>query len=79
MDLKKRLLHFVACLLYPLPDKQMLQLEYPIKMGRTLNMPSRGGQGRIMFGEITFYPGSGFHNFTPDSFDFELGRHWQIE
>ncbi len=44
MDLKKRLLHFVACLLYPLPDKQMLQLEYPIKMGRTLNMPSRGGK-----------------------------------
>jgi hypothetical protein len=35
-------------------------------------------QGRIVFGEITFYPGSGFHNFTPDSFDFELGSHWSI-
>lgn len=31
-------------------------------------------EGRIYFGEITFYPWSGYVQYTPDSFDFELGR-----
>ena len=30
--------------------------------------------GRILFGEITFFPWSGFMKFTPDSFDYELGE-----
>lgn len=30
--------------------------------------------GKIYFGELTFYPWSGYVNFTPDSFDFELGK-----
>jgi len=30
-------------------------------------------QGKIYFGEMTFYPWSGYVKFTPDSFDFELG------
>ena len=30
-------------------------------------------KGRIVFGEITFYPWSGYVQFTPDEFDFELG------
>ena len=30
-------------------------------------------KGRIVFGEITFYPWSGYVKFHPDSFDFELG------
>lgn len=29
---------------------------------------------KIYFGELTFYPWSGFVSFYPDSFDFELGR-----
>lgn len=29
---------------------------------------------RIIFGEMTFYPMSGYGNFTPDEFDFEAGR-----
>lgn len=29
--------------------------------------------GKIYFGELTFYDGSGYMQFTPDSFDFELG------
>ena len=28
----------------------------------------------IYFGELTFYDGSGYMTFTPDSFDEELGR-----
>ena len=31
--------------------------------------------GCIYFGEMTFYPWSGFVTFTPDSFDYELGKY----
>ena len=34
--------------------------------------------GKIYFGEITFYPWSGFVTFTPDSFDYELGKYLDI-
>lgn len=30
--------------------------------------------GVIVFGEITFYPWSGYVQYTPDTFDFELGN-----
>lgn len=30
-------------------------------------------EGQIYFGELTFYPWSGYVQFQPDSFDFELG------
>jgi hypothetical protein len=33
---------------------------------------------QIYFGELTFYPGSGYENFMPDSFDIELGSHFDI-
>lgn len=29
--------------------------------------------GHLYFGELTFYPGSGFEEFTPESFDYLLG------
>ena len=32
----------------------------------------------IIFGELTFYDGSGYQSYTPDSFDFELGKDWII-
>lgn len=35
--------------------------------------------GRIVFGEITFYPWGGYIKFTPDSFDFELGSYFKLE
>lgn len=31
-------------------------------------------EGKIYFGEHTFYPWSGYVQFNPDSFDFELGK-----
>lgn len=34
--------------------------------------------GRIYFGELTFYDGSGYMTFTPDSFDEEMGRYFDI-
>lgn len=29
--------------------------------------------GQLFFGELTFYPGSGFEGFTPESYDYLLG------
>lgn len=34
-------------------------------------------EGKIVFGELTFYPWSGYVNFTPDSFDFMLGKYFK--
>lgn len=34
--------------------------------------------GDIYFGELTFYDGSGYMSFKPDSFDEELGRNFNI-
>jgi glycosyltransferase len=36
-------------------------------------------EGNIFFGELTFYDGSGYMSFTPDSFDYELGNLWVNE
>ena len=30
--------------------------------------------GKINFGELTFYPWSGYVQFTPEKFDFEIGK-----
>lgn len=30
--------------------------------------------GKIYFGELTFYPGGGFSTFTPDEYDFRFGE-----
>lgn len=35
-------------------------------------------QGKIFFGEITFYPWSGYVKFTPDSFDIKLGNYFTL-
>lgn len=35
-------------------------------------------EGKIYFGEMTFYPWSAFVTFTPDSFDYELGKYFDI-
>lgn len=35
-------------------------------------------KGQIYFGEITFYPWSGYVKYTPDSFDYELGAYFNI-
>jgi len=35
--------------------------------------------GKIYFGELTHYPGSGMDKLEPNSFNFELGKHWKIE
>lgn len=34
--------------------------------------------GKIYFGELTFYDSSGYMQFSPDSFDFEIGKKFDI-
>ena len=34
--------------------------------------------GKIYFGELTFYDGSGYMTSNPDSFDEEMGRNFDI-
>lgn len=34
--------------------------------------------GKIIFGEITYFSGSGYIKFDPDSFDFEIGKYFQL-
>jgi TupA-like ATPgrasp len=35
--------------------------------------------GRIVFGELTNYPGGGFEAFTPPSFDADVGAWWRLD
>ncbi len=35
-------------------------------------------KGKIIFGELTFYPWSGYVQFTPDSFDYYLGKRFVL-
>ena len=35
--------------------------------------------GKIIFGELTFYNTSGYVNFSPDEYDFEIGKKFNIE
>jgi hypothetical protein len=35
--------------------------------------------GKIYFGELTHYPTSGMGIFEPSSFDFELGKYWELK
>ncbi len=35
-------------------------------------------EDKVYFGELTFYPWSGYVNFVPESFDFELGKDFPL-
>lgn len=35
--------------------------------------------GKVYFGELTFYDGSGYMQFSPDSFDFEMGEKFDVD
>ena len=35
--------------------------------------------GKLYFGELTFYPGSGYEEFTPESYDYQLGSWMELK
>lgn len=35
-------------------------------------------KGKIYFGELTFYPASGYEEFEPDEFDFKMGEKFEL-
>ena len=34
--------------------------------------------GRILFGELTFYNASGYMNYEPDEFDYAVGKNFNL-
>mgnify|MGYP000245307279 CR=1 FL=1 len=38
----------------------------------------KNNNGEIYFGELTFFPWSGYVQFNPDSFDFEMGKKFRL-
>lgn len=72
----------------PVADRE---IDKPKKLEEMLKIASRLSKGfpyvrvdlyevddKIYFGEMTFYPWSGYVQFTPDSFDFELGKKFKL-
>lgn len=52
---------------------QVLSQDFPFVRVDLYNV-----NGKIYFGELTFYPSSGYGFFNPDSFDFKLGELFKI-
>lgn len=48
---------------------RILSAEFPFVRVDLYNV-----DGKIYFGELTFYPWTGYVQFTPDKFDYELGK-----
>ena len=62
----------------PLPEniQEMIELSEKLAKGFPFaRIDWYNIKGTITFGEITFYPWSGYVQFWPDSFDFELGKY----
>ena len=66
--------------------KSKIPIPKPIMFSRMITLAEKLSEGipfvrvdfyeideKIFFGEITFYPGSGFEEFTPVEWDHELG------
>ena len=65
----------------PLPENIQEMIEVAEKLAKGfpfVRVDFYNIEGKIYFGEMTFYPWSSFVTFTPDSFDFELGKYFNI-
>lgn len=58
---------------YMLYVARMLSKDFPFVRVDLYNI-----EGDVVFGELTFYPSSGYCYFNPDSFDFELGSKFDL-
>lgn len=64
---------------YPKPEKLDKMLEIAHKLSEDfpfVRVDLYNVDGKIYFGELTFYPWTGYVQFTPDEFDFELGSYF---
>lgn len=62
---------------YPKPKNFEIMLDIARKLSEDfpfVRVDLYNVMGKIYFGELTFYPWTGYVQFTPDSFDFELGK-----
>lgn len=62
---------------YPEPDNFQEMLDVARKLSADfpfVRVDLYNVEGKIYFGELTFYPWTGYVQFTPDEFDFTLGK-----
>lgn len=69
----------------PQPHIKPINLDIMIKVAKKLSedfpfvrVDLYNIDGMIYFGELTFYPGSGYGSFVPDSFDTAIGQKFEI-
>ncbi len=65
----------------PLPTEVDTMIEYAEILSKDfphVRVDFYNVDGNIIFGELTFFNASGFMTFTPDDFDYELGRRFNI-
>lgn len=59
----------------PLQYEKMVELAEKLSQGIPfVRVDFYEVDGKIYFGELTFYPGSGFEEFTPEEWDYKLGE-----
>lgn len=61
----------------PKPDGFEKMIEYAERLAKPfpqVRVDLYNVEGKIWFGELTFYDGSGYFSYIPDSFDFKLGN-----
>ena len=66
---------------YPLPENMDEMIEVAEKLAKgfpLVRVDLYNIRGRIIFGEMTFYPVSGYGKFGTDEFDYELGKFFVI-
>lgn len=64
------------------PDNFAQMIEYAARLSKPfpharIDFYNQGGE--IIFGEITFFDGSGYMKFEPDEFDFIMGKDFSVE
>ena len=87
-DINGKLLPFGEKMCQPDPD---YPIELPRNLNEMISLSERLAgnlpflrvdfyniEGRIFFGELTFYPASGMDRFVPDGYDMEIGTYLEI-
>jgi len=66
-------------LIRPVGFDEMVQLAEKLSKGFPfVRVDLYNIQGKIIFGEMTFYPWSGYVQFSPDIFDLEIGKFFNV-